>query len=55
MNKIINRILNYKSTIDGVSILSIVLSFWLAPDMAQELSATIATIWGMVKVLQKDN
>ncbi len=50
----LDRILNPKTTTDGISILGVLLSFWLAPDYAKEISATIGVIWGTLKMFQKD-
>lgn len=53
MDKLVERLLQ-KSTVDGVSILGIVLSFWLAPEISQEIASCIATIWGVLKIGQQD-
>jgi hypothetical protein len=54
MNKVLDRLLNIKTTTDGLSILGIALTLFVSPDSAVEISSAIATIWGSAKIFQKD-
>ena len=55
IQSIIERVKSYKTTADGVAILTLALSLWFKPEYSKELATAVGIVWGLVKIgLQKD-